>query len=70
MKAESLDDLHKVFDELDLSLPYPQALADKPRGRAGYAKKVHLPYGWLDSRTTDFEERKQLFGNDPMDASY
>lgn len=29
--------------------PYPDA-ADGPRGRAGSAKKPHLPYGWLDSR--------------------
>ena len=35
-----------------------------------FAKKVHLPYGWLESRETTHAERQALFGDDPMDASY
>ena len=33
-------------------------------------RKVHLPYGWLESRRTTHAEREQLFGDDPMDAEY
>lgn len=70
MESETLDDVQKVMDRLDPSVTYPERVVDKPRGRVRYAKKVHLPYGWLDSRTTTHEEREQLFGDDPMDASY
>lgn len=38
---------------------YPAA-ADGPRGRAGSAKKPHLPYGWLDSRELNAEQACQL----------
>lgn len=70
MESETLDDVRKVMDHLDPSVTYPERVVDKPRGRVRYAKKVHLPYGWLDSRSTTHEEREQLFGDDPMDASY
>lgn len=56
--------------QLDQDAPYPERVVDKPRGRVRFQKKVHLPYGWLDSRTTTHEEREALFGDDPMDASY
>ena len=70
MEAESLDDVHRLVDGLDPSVPFPARVADRPRGRVRFARKVHLPYGWLDSRTTSHEEREALFGDDPMDASY
>ncbi|WEV69772.1 tRNA dihydrouridine synthase DusB [Bifidobacterium sp. ESL0775] len=70
MESETLDDVRKVMDKLDPSITYPERITDKPRGRVRYAKKVHVPYGWFDSRTTTHEEREQLFGDDPMDASY
>jgi nifR3 family TIM-barrel protein len=70
MESESLSDVEAVFDGLDPSVTYPERVENKPRGRVRYAKKVHLPYGWLDSRTTNHAEREQLFGDDPMDASY
>ena len=56
--------------KLDPTIEYPPRVVDKPRGRVRFAKKVHLPYGWLESRTTTHEEREALFGDDPMDASY
>lgn len=70
MACESLKDMDRCIAGLDQDMPYPRAVAGKPRGRVRYAKKVRLPYGWLDSRTTTHQERETLFGNDPMDASY
>lgn len=70
MACESLKDMDRCIAGLDQDMPYPWAVAGKPRGRVRYAKKVRLPYGWLDSRTTTHQERETLFGNDPMDASY
>ena len=70
MSCESLEDMDRCIANLDQGMPYPRAVAGKPRGRVRYAKKVRLPYGWLDSRTTTHQERETLFGNDPMDASY
>ena len=70
MACENLEDLDHCIADLDQDMPYPRAVAGKPRGRVRYAKKVRLPYGWLDSRTTTHQERETLFGNDPMDASY
>lgn len=70
MECEDIADVRKVMDTLDPDAPYPQRIIDKPRGRVRYAKKVHLPYGWLESRTTTHEQRETLFGDDPMDVSY
>lgn len=70
MSCETLDQLDGCIAGMDQEMPYPAAVAGKPRGRVRYAKKVRLPYGWLDSRATTHEERQALFGNDPMDAAY
>ncbi|PJM76146.1 tRNA dihydrouridine synthase DusB [Bifidobacterium simiarum] len=70
MECESLADVRREIDRLDPTVEYPERVIDKPRGRVRFAKKVHLPYGWLDSRVTTHEERETLFGDDPMDASY
>lgn len=70
MECESLTDVEREVAQLDQDAPYPERVVDKPRGRVRFQKKVHLPYGWLDSRTTTHEEREALFGDDPMDASY
>lgn len=70
MECESIEDVQRNLDMLDGSLRLPEKVLDTPRGRVRFAKKVHLPYGWLDSRTTSHEEREALFGDDPMDASY
>lgn len=70
MECESLTDVDREIGKLDPTIEYPPRVVDKPRGRVRFAKKVHLPYGWLESRTTTHEEREALFGDDPMDASY
>lgn len=70
MECESIEDVKRNIDMLDGSLRLPEQVLDTPRGRVRFAKKVHLPYGWLDSRITNHEEREALFGDDPMDASY
>ena len=70
MECENIEDVKRVMDTLDPQAPYPQRIIDKPRGRVRCAKKVHLPYGWLESRTTTHEQRETLFGDDPMDVSY
>lgn len=70
MECESLADVEREVAQLDQDAPYPERVVDKPRGRVRFQKKVHLPYGWLDSRTTTLQEREALFGDDPMDASY
>lgn len=70
MECESIADVKRNLDMLDGLLHLPELMLDTPRGRVRFAKKVHLPYGWLDSRTTNHEEREALFGDDPMDASY
>ena len=70
MECESLADVARECGRLDPTLTLPARVVDKPRGRVRFAKKVHLPYGWLDSRTTTPAEREALFGDDPMDAGY
>ncbi|MFT8704757.1 MAG: tRNA dihydrouridine synthase DusB [Bifidobacterium sp.] len=70
MECESVADVDAKVADFDQDTPFPMAIADQPRGRVRYARKVHLPYGWLDSRSLPAEEREQLFGDDPMDASY
>lgn len=70
MECESLADVKREVVKLDPDVTYPPRVLDMPRGRVRFAKKVHLPYGWLDSRTTTAAEREALFGDDPMDASY
>lgn len=70
MECETLDDVRRTVDSLDPDIPFPEAIADKPRGRVRYAKKVHLPYGWLESRDLSPEQRRDLFESDPLDDVY
>ena len=70
MECASVADVERELRHLDITLQLPETVQSAPRGRTGSAKKVHLPHGWLDSRTTSEPERVQLFGSDPMDASY
>lgn len=70
MKCENLADVQAQLDQFDPTIEFPMAIADKPRGRVRYAKKVHLPYNWLESRELSGEQRATLFDEDPLDASY
>ncbi|WP_216404723.1 tRNA dihydrouridine synthase DusB [Arcanobacterium phocae] len=45
---ESVEQLRELLDTLDLDQSFPEA-AEGPRGRAGGAKRPHLPEFWLDS---------------------
>lgn len=70
MECENLADVQRELDRLDPTMTLPERMHDVPRGRVRYAKKVHLPYGWLESRDTTHDQRESLFGDDPMDAGY
>lgn len=56
----SLTELDDLLGQLDLDQGYPGEGAEGPRGRAGSAKRPHLPYGWLDSRELDEDFRATL----------
>jgi nifR3 family TIM-barrel protein len=45
--VKTLDELDRLLDRLDGSVPFPSA-ATGPRGRQGSAARVALPDGWLD----------------------
>ncbi|GGI13004.1 tRNA dihydrouridine synthase DusB [Galliscardovia ingluviei] len=70
MSCESLVDVERVLSQFDPDIAYPEQIQDKPRGRTSFARKVHLPQGWLDSQHLTQEEREQVIGADPLDASY
>ncbi|MBP1325294.1 nifR3 family TIM-barrel protein [Leucobacter exalbidus] len=58
--VESLAQMDEIFGTMDGTMPYPGEGAEGQRGRAGSPKKVHLPNGWLDSRTSDSIDRAAL----------
>ncbi|AXR73859.1 tRNA dihydrouridine synthase DusB [Auritidibacter sp. NML130574] len=58
--VETLDQLRELLDTLDRSIPYPGAVAEGPRGRAGGPKKPHLPDGWLDSQELNTEQQAMI----------
>ena len=70
MCCESLADVRRELDRLDPGARFPRELAGKPRGRTRYARKVHLPYGWLESHSLTDAERANIFEGDVDDASY
>ncbi len=47
--VDSLTALRAMIWRLDRDQPWPGAAAEGPRGRAGTARAVALPQGWLDS---------------------
>lgn len=59
-RVETLAQFRELLDQLDLTLPYPGADVEGPRGRAGSPKRPHLPEGWLDSRILGDAERLGL----------
>lgn len=56
---ESIEQLRDMLDTLDLDQPYPDA-AEGPRGRAGGAKRPHLPEFWLDSHELTPEQAAKI----------
>lgn len=58
--VESMSQLRGLLAELDQSIGYPGEAAEGPRGRAGSAKKVHLPQDWLDSQELNEDQREMI----------
>ena len=58
--VESLDNLDYLLAKLDTSQAFPEIIVDKPRGRVGSQKKVSLPHNWLNSRSIEKNEVKDL----------
>lgn len=59
-QVATLEEFRELLNQLDLSLPYPGADVEGPRGRAGSPKKPHVPDGWLTSRILGDAERLGL----------
>ncbi|WP_168581680.1 tRNA dihydrouridine synthase DusB [Gephyromycinifex aptenodytis] len=51
--VEGLSDLDDLVADLDPDVAWPGEPAEGPRGRAGSARQVALPEGWLDSQELD-----------------
>lgn len=62
-RVSTLAELVELLEALDPEVEYPPAARGK-RGRAGGQKKPHLPYGWLDSRYVDIEQRQMVAANE------
>lgn len=58
--VESMAQLQDLLGELDQSIGYPGEAAEGPRGRAGSAKKVHLPQDWLQSQELNSDQREMI----------
>ena len=58
--VESLENLDFLLAKLDTDQAFPEIIVDKPRGRVGSQKKVSLPHNWLNSRSIEKNEVKDL----------
>jgi nifR3 family TIM-barrel protein len=58
--VESLENLDFLLAKLDFNQAFPEVVVDKPRGRVGSQKKVSLPHNWLNSRSIEKNEVKDL----------
>ena len=58
--VESLENLDFLLAKLDTNQAFPEVIVDKPRGRVGSQKKVSLPHNWLNSRSIEKSEVKDL----------
>src|SRR5690606_22563588 len=58
--VDSLEALDALIATLDPSMPWPGEAAEGQRGRAGSARVVALPDGWLRSRGLDEGMRERL----------
>ncbi|MBR6440401.1 MAG: tRNA dihydrouridine synthase DusB [Aeriscardovia sp.] len=70
MQSGSRSELFALLGNLDSDLEPDEEAVTSTRGRSGFQKKVHLPYGWLDSHSLTEKEEEVLFGLDVLDASY
>lgn len=58
--VESLAQMDEIFATMDAEMPYPGMGAEGQRGRAGSPKRVALPDGWLNDRTSAESDRAAL----------
>ncbi len=58
--VETLAQLEDLLGRLDQSIGYPGEPAEGPRGRAGSAKRVHLPEDWLASQELNEDQRQMI----------
>lgn len=53
VQVGTLEELHRILDTIDTSIPYPGEAAEGQRGKQGTPKRVSLPEGWLADRCVD-----------------
>ncbi|MFX0539339.1 tRNA dihydrouridine synthase DusB [Ornithinimicrobium sp. Y1847] len=58
--VDTLEDLDRLIETLDLDQPWPREGADGQRGRAGSARVVALPDRWLESQELDEAQRAAI----------
>ncbi|MFP4636497.1 MAG: tRNA dihydrouridine synthase, partial [Nitriliruptoraceae bacterium] len=51
-----LDQVHELLAGLDPDLTFDESVRRQPRGHTTRPKRVALPYGWLDRRTSDADD--------------
>ncbi|WP_374049260.1 tRNA dihydrouridine synthase DusB [Sinomonas sp. ASV486] len=59
-QVNTLEELRGRLDTLDAEAPYPGVDAEGPRGRAGSPKRPALPHRWLESRTMDADQSRDV----------
>nr|WP_307113495.1 tRNA dihydrouridine synthase DusB [Sinomonas atrocyanea] len=59
-QVNTLEELRGLLGTLDADAPYPGADAEGPRGRAGSPKRPALPDRWLESRTMDSDQTRDI----------
>ena len=59
-QVNTLEELRALLDTLDAEAPYPGGDAEGPRGRAGSPKRPALPDKWLQSRSMDAAQTKDI----------
>lgn len=53
---ETASQMNSLLGELDHAESYPTEVTETPRGRVRAGRTVHVPQGWLDSRTLNHSE--------------
>lgn len=67
-RVSTLVELDSLLGQLDQDAPYPGRAAEGSRGRAGSAKRPHLPQDWLDSRLMN-DGHKAMISHAELDIS-
>ena len=59
-QVNTREELRALLDTLDADAPYPGGDAEGPRGRAGSPKRPALPDKWLESRSMDAAQTRDI----------